>query len=164
MLDIKLIRERPDYVRDALAKRFASVDFSELLGWDETRRTALVSLEQKRSQRNDVSAKVPALKKAGADVQPVFAEMKALGTEIKTLEDQVGALDQKVNDFLARLPNLPDDDVLAGGKDNNQVIETWGTKPVFAFQPKDHVALLGDLGMVDYARGTKLGGSGFWVY
>jgi seryl-tRNA synthetase len=164
MLDIKLIREQPDFVRDALAKRFAAVDFSELLGWDDTRRTALASLEQKRNQRNDVSAKVPALKKAGADVQPVFAEMKALGSEIKALEETVGELEQKVGDFLARLPNLPDADVLAGGKEHNQVIDTWGSKPAFAFKPKDHVALLGDLGMVDYARGTKLGGSGFWVY
>ncbi len=164
MLDIKLIREQTTVVREALAKRFAVVDFSELLGWDEARRSKLASLEAKRNQRNDVSAKVPVLKKAGADVQPVFAEMKALGTEIKTLEAEVGELEQQVQDFLAGLPNLPDPDVLAGGKENNEVIGTWGSKPVFGFEPKDHVALLGDLGMVDYARGTKLGGSGFWVY
>jgi seryl-tRNA synthetase len=164
MLDIKLIRERTGAVREALLKRGTAVDFSELLAWDEARRSALGSLEAKRNQRNDVSAKVPALKKAGADVQPVFAEMKTLGNEIKDLEGEVAALEQKVHDFLAGLPNVPDPDVLAGGKENNQITGTWGNRPSFAFQPKDHVALLTDLGMVDYARGAKLGGSGFWVY
>jgi len=164
MLDINLIREQPDLVREGLLKRHAAVDFTELLGWEERRRTVLVTLEAKRSQRNDVSAKVPGLKKAGADVQPVFAEMKALGTEIKNLETEVSELEQKVHDFLAGLPNIPDPDVVAGGKENNQIIDTWGSKPSFAFTPKDHVALLTDLKMVDYARGAKLGGSGFWVY
>lgn len=164
MLDIKLIREQPDAVRAALGKRNATVDFSELLGWDDRRRTQLVSLEGKRNQRNDVSAKVPALKKAGADVQPVFAEMKALGNEIKALETEVAELERKVFDFLSGLPNLVDADVVAGGKENNEVIATWGTRPSFDFQAKDHVALLTDLGMVDYSRGAKLGGSGFWVY
>ena len=164
MLDIKLIREQPDGVRQALLKRGAAVDFSELLAWDEARRTALVSLETKRNQRNDVSGKVPALKKAGADVQPVFAEMKVLGSEIKLLEAEVAELEQKAHDFLAGLPNLVDPDVVAGGKDKNEIIDTWGSAPDFAFKPKDHVALLTDLGMVDYARGAKLGGSGFWVY
>jgi seryl-tRNA synthetase len=164
MLDIKLIRERTDAVREALLKRETAVDFSELLGWDEARRGALASLEAKRNQRNDVSAKVPALKKAGADVGAVFAEMKALGSEIKDLEGEVAELEKKVHDFLAGLPNLPDPDVLAGGKAQNQITATWGSKPSFGFQPKDHVALLTDLGMVDYARGAKLGGSGFWVY
>jgi len=164
MLDIKLIREQPDAVREALLKRHASVDFSELLGWDDTRRTQLASLEAKRNQRNDVSAKVPALKKAGADVQPVFAEMKSLGGEIKALEAEVAELEQKVFDVLSGLPNLVDPDVVGGGKENNQIIGTWGDKPSFTFTPKDHVALLTDLGMVDYARGAKLGGSGFWIY
>jgi seryl-tRNA synthetase len=164
MLDIKLIREQPDAVRDALLKRNAAIDFSELLGWDDERRARLASLEAKRNQRNDVSAKVPALKKAGADVQAVFAEMKSLGNEIKVLESEVAELEQRVFDFVSGLPNLVDADVVAGGKENNQIIATWGNKPSFDFTPKDHVALLSELGMVDYARGTKLGGSGFWVY
>ncbi|HWO10292.1 MAG TPA: serine--tRNA ligase [Polyangiaceae bacterium] len=164
MLDIKLIREQPDAVREALLKRNAAVDFSELLAWDDTRRARLASLEAKRNQRNEVSAKVPALKKAGADVQPVFAEMKSLGNEIKALEAEVAELEQRVFDFLSGLPNLVDPDVVAGGKENNQIVTTWGAPPRFDFTPKDHVALLTDLGMVDYARGAKLGGSGFWVY
>jgi seryl-tRNA synthetase len=164
MLDIKLIRDQTEQVRSALLKRMDKVDFSELLGWDESRRSALAELEAKRNRRNEVSAAVPALKKSGADVQPVFAEMKTLGTEIKALETEQADVEARIHDFLARLPNIPDPDVLPGGKENNEILSSWGEKPKFDFTPKDHVALLGDLGMVDYARGAKLGGSGFWVY
>ena len=164
MLDIKLIRDQAAQVRAALLKRVDEIDFSELLAWDEARRQAQTELEAKRTQRNDVSAKVPALKKAGADVQAVFAEMKALGAEIKDVESQIGALEQQIHDFMAPLPNLPDEDVRSGGKENNEVVRTVGKKPEFAFTPRDHVELLGKLGMVDYARGAKLAGSGFWVY
>ncbi|HKO91921.1 MAG TPA: serine--tRNA ligase [Polyangiaceae bacterium] len=164
MLDIKLIRDQSAQVRAALLKRGEDVDFTELLAWDEARRGEQTTLEVKRNERNDVSAKVPALKKAGADVQAVFAQMKTLGNEIKELESSVGALEEKINDFMARLPNLPDPDVAAGGKENNEVIRVSGKKPEFAFPARDHVALLGSLGMVDYARGAKLSGSGFWVY
>lgn len=164
MLDIKLIREEPERVRTALLKRMDAVDFSELLAWDEARRTTQGELETRRNRRNEVSASVPALKKAGADVQPVFAEMKTLGNEIKNLETSLAELEAKIDDFMARLPNLPDPDVKSGGKENNEVIGVWGKKPEFGFEPKDHVTLLSALNMVDYARGTKLGGSGFWVY
>ncbi|MEY4545974.1 MAG: hypothetical protein RL685_2169 [Pseudomonadota bacterium] len=164
MLDIRLIRDQSAKVKEALLKRMDEVDFSELLGWDETRRRLQSDLEAKRTQRNDVSAKVPALKKAGADVQAVFAEMKTLGNEIKELESQLGGLEGKIHDYMAGLPNLPDDDVRSGGKENNEIVRVFGKKPEFAFKARDHVTLLGDLGMVDYARGTKLGGSGFWVY
>jgi seryl-tRNA synthetase len=164
MLDIKLIRDNAAQVRAALLKRVDDIDFSELLAWDEERRHKQSHLEAKRTQRNEVSAKVPALKKAGADVQPVFAEMKTLGNEIKELETQLAGLEQKIHDFMAGLPNLPDEDVRPGGKENNEVLRVAGKKPEFDFTPRDHVTLLGNLGMVDYARGTKLSGSGFWVY
>jgi seryl-tRNA synthetase len=164
MLDIKLIREQTEQIKTALLKRLDAIDFTELLAWDDARRAAQADLEAKRTERNDVSAKVPALKKAGADVQPLFAEMKVLGNAIKDLEADVAGLEQKIHDFMARLPNVPDPDVLGGGKENNRVLRTFGQKPAFQFKPKDHVELLGSLGMIDYARGTKLGGSGFWVY
>lgn len=67
-------------------------------------------------------------------------------------------------DFLDSLPNLPADDVVAGGKENNQVVRSSGEKPVFAFEPRHHVDLVEKLGIIDYTRGAKLGGSGFWVY
>ena len=164
MLDIKLIRDQPERVRAALLKRMDAVDFTELLAWDEARRSTTTRLDQNRNRRNEVSATVPGLRKAGANVEPVFAEMKTLGNEIKTLEGELEALEAKIDHFMAELPNLPDDDVVGGGKENNEILSTWGEKPEFDFKPKDHVELLTALGMIDYARGAKLGGSGFWVY
>jgi seryl-tRNA synthetase len=90
--------------------------------------------------------------------------MKALGSEIKALEGRVGELARSIQAFMAALPNVPDDDVPGGGKENNRVLRTWGERPALDFEPRDHVRLLGELGMVDYERGTKLGGTGFWVY
>lgn len=164
MLDIKLIREEPERVRQALLKRLDSLDFSELLAWDEQRRTTLAGLESRRNHRNEVSASVPELRKAGEDVQPVFARMKELGAEIKRLEQALAELDQHIHEFMAGLPNVPDPDVLGGGKENNRVLRSWGEKPRFDYQPRDHVDLLEELKMVDFARGAKLAGNGFWVY
>ncbi|MDH5671647.1 MAG: serine--tRNA ligase [Myxococcales bacterium] len=164
MLDIALIRENPTKVQEALLKRMDGVDFSQLLAWDSERRAIQTELEGKRSRRNEVSAEIPKLKKAGEDVQGLFSEMKALGEEIKGLEARHQERQEQVDAFMHRLPNLPDADVVAGGKEHNRVLDTWGQKPSFDFEPKDHVELLESLGMVDFERGVKLGGRGFWIY
>ncbi|HEY6727355.1 MAG TPA: serine--tRNA ligase [Polyangiaceae bacterium] len=164
MLDIKLIRERTEQVSAALGKRLGKVDFSQVLADDQRWRQAQGELEALRSRRNEVSAQIPKLKKAGQDVAPVFEEMKAVGAQIKELETVADDLARAVHDFLAGLPNIPDPDVPAGGKENNRTLRSWGTKPAFDFEPKSHVDLLTSLGMIDYERGVKLGGSGFWLY
>lgn len=164
MLDIKLIREQTDRVSAALSKRMGSVNFTQLLDDDRRWRQTQGELETLRSRRNEVSAQIPKLKKQGQDVQPLFDEMKLVGQQIKELEGLTEQLAAAVHDFMAGLPNLPDDDVPAGGKENNRTLRTWGDKPEFAFNPKDHVELLTSLGLVDYERGVKLSGSGFWIY
>lgn len=164
MLDIKLIREQTEQVSAALGKRLGKIDFSKLLDDDQRWRQTQGELEALRNRRNEVSAEIPKLKKAGQDVAPVFEEMKAVGAQIKELEKVADDLANTVHDFLAGLPNIPDPDVPAGGKENNRTLRSWGTKPSFDFEPKSHVDLLTSLGMVDYERGVKLGGSGFWLY
>src|SRR5438045_2006672 len=114
MLDIRLIGEQPEQVKQALWKGLDTIDFSELLSWDEARKGKQSGLEALRTRRNEVHASVPGLKKAGADVQPVFAEMKTLGHDIKALESELAELEAKIDSFMAVLPNLPDDDVKAG--------------------------------------------------
>jgi seryl-tRNA synthetase len=104
------------------------------------------------------------LKKKGDDVSALLEEMKGTGDKIKSLEERKNELDAKIQSFLASLPNLPADDVVPGGKENNKVIRTIGEKPEFSFKTKDHVELATSLGLIDYERGTKLGGNGFWVY
>ncbi|NCB00446.1 MAG: serine--tRNA ligase, partial [Clostridia bacterium] len=110
------------------------------------------------------SAEIPKLKKEGKDVQPIFDRMKQISEQISTQDAELSAIENEQQAFLEALPNLPADDVVAGGKENNAVVSVFGEVPQFNFAPKHHVDLVEGLGMIDYARGAKLGGSGFWVY
>ncbi|NLU25867.1 MAG: serine--tRNA ligase [Hungateiclostridium thermocellum] len=164
MLDINRIRNNPDEVKKALLKRMDHVDFSELLEWDSERRKLIVENDEKKARRNKVSDEIPRLKKEGTDVTDLLAEMKSLSGIIKENDERLRSLESKINAFLSALPNIPAEDVVPGGKENNQVLRYWGQKPDFDFEPKDHVELATSLGLVDYERGAKIGGNGFWVY
>jgi seryl-tRNA synthetase len=164
MLDINKIRHNPEEIKRALLKRMDSVDFTELLEWDAQRRNLIVLNEEKKAKRNKVSDDIPGLKKQGVDVQGLISEMKQLSNEIKENDNILRDIEAKIHNFLSALPNIPADDVLPGGKENNQVIREWGSKREFGFTPKHHVDLATDLGIVDYERGAKIGGYGFWVY
>ena len=164
MLDLNLIRENPKAMEEKLAKKGCNVDFTELLTWDKTRRELLQVVENKKAEKNKVSAEIPQLKKAGQDVTKVLAEMKELGNDIAKLDKDVQEVEEKMNDFLLGLPNVPDDDLLAGGKEANATIRVFGKKPEFDFTPKSHIELCEDLGLIDYERGAKLAGNGSWVY
>ncbi|HBR03563.1 MAG TPA: serine--tRNA ligase [Ruminiclostridium sp.] len=164
MLDIQKIRNNPEEVKKALQKRLYEVDFTELLTWDQQRRSLISKAEEKKAQKNKVSAQVPMLKKQGKDVSDLFTEMKAISDSIKVMDDELRAVEEKINNFLAALPNIPAEDVVAGGKENNKAIRTYGKKPEFSFEPKNHVDLVNSLGLIDYERGVKIGGNGFWVY
>ena len=165
MLDLKLIIENPKLVESRLAKKGCTVDFTEVIAWDKERRALLGEIETYKAQRNKVSAEIPKLKKQGAPVDEIFAEMRALGDKIADGDKRVNELQTAITDFISALPNMPDDDLLEGEKENNQVVEVWGEKPVFnGFTPKNHVDLCTDLGLIDYTRGVKLSGGGFWLY
>jgi seryl-tRNA synthetase len=164
MLDIALIREDPQKVAGALAKRNCGVDFAGLLEWDKERRTLIQASDQLKARRNKVSADIPALRKQGVDVSGLTDEMRLIGDKIKAGDQSIGELEARMNDFLSVLPNLPADDVAAGGKENNAVVRAWGQKPNFAFQFKNHMDMAAALGLIDYERGVKLGGAGFWLY
>ena len=164
MLDINLIRSDSAKVSAALAKKGYTVDFAEMLGWDAERKAAKQSVEELKAKRNKVSAEIPKLKKAGEPVEKIFEEMRALGDEIAAEDARIAELEGKINDFLLGLPNMPDDDLLAGEKENNQVIKVVGKPAEFGFKPKNHVDLCVDLGLIDYERGVKLSGGGFWLY
>ncbi len=164
MLDIKLIREKSEEIRQALLKRMDDVDFTELLNWDQRKRTCIQETETLKARRNKVSSQIPVLKKEGKPVRELVEEMKQVSVKIKASDAEIAELDLKIKDFLDQLPNIPDDDVPAGGKEHNIILREWGQKPQFEFPPKDHVELVTSLGLVDYKRGVKLGGNGFWLY
>ncbi len=164
MIDVNLIRNDAEKVRQRYLKRGKDIDFTPFLELDEQRKALIAETEAMKAQRNRVSAEIPKLKKQGADVSATIAEMKALGDKIAEQDKRLDAVNEQIRDFLLRLPNLPDEDLLAGGKENNVPIKTFGNKPHFDFPFKNHVDLCKDLGLIDYERGVKLAGNGSWIY
>ncbi|MBE5756362.1 MAG: serine--tRNA ligase [Clostridiales bacterium] len=164
MLDIKLIAENPEKVSELLSRKGATVDFTEVLELDEKRKKIISEIEKLKAERNAVSSSIPKLKKEGKDVEPIFEEMRALGNKIEEGDKELNEVQDKIFNFLAVLPNLPDEDLVAGEKEANEVIKIVGEKPNFDFTPQNHVDLCTKLGLIDYTRGTKLSGGGFWIY
>lgn len=164
MLDLKRIREEKEKVAELLSRKGFTADFDGLIALDDERKAAIGEVERLKAERNKVSAEIPKLKKEGKPVDAIFAEMRTLGDKIAELDKKAEELDKRVFDIIARIPNIPDEDLLAGEKENNEVIKIVGNKPDFSFDAKNHVDLCTDLGIIDYTRGTKLSGGGFWLY
>ena len=164
MIDINLIRENPEKVKELLHRKLWDTDFTEFLSWDKQKRELTQLVESSKAEMNKLSASVPMKKKAGEDVTPIFQEVKKIAANIKEKEAELQTLEDKINEFLFALPNIPDEDLLGGGKENNQVIRVINEKPTFSFPLKDHVYLAESLGLVDYERGAKVAGRGAWVY
>ncbi|MGN0743179.1 MAG: serine--tRNA ligase [Candidatus Fimadaptatus sp.] len=164
MLDLNLIRKDPDYVKAGLAKRGYEADFTELLKWDEERRAILAENESIKAERNKLNKQMPALRKQGQDVAPLLEQLKGMADRVKQLDEKQGALEEAIEKFMLALPNLPAEDVIAGGKENNQVVYTFGEKPQLPYEGKNHVELCQSLGLIDYERGVKMGGNGYWLY
>ena len=164
MLDINLIRANPEKVKESLKKKLWETDFTGLLAWDEERKAKLKIVEEGKAEKNRLSASVPQAKKNGENISKIFAKVKEIDGNIKNVEEEVSELERKIFDFLAALPNIPDDDLLGGGKENNEPIRYFGEKKEFSFPLKDHVELATSLGLVDYERGGKIAGRGSWVY
>ena len=166
MIDIKYIKEKPDEVVARLAKKGkdAQEDVEQILRLDGERRTLISETEKLKAEQNRTNRLIPQYKKEGKDTAPIFAEMKALGAKVKANEEKLREVETQLNGFLLGLPNLPDDDLLPGGKENNQPLRYFGEPRKFDFEPKNHVDLCTDLGLIDYKRGAKLSGNGFWIY
>ncbi len=164
MIDINAIRNDPERIRTALLKRMKELDFTDLLSWDEERRRLIKETDSLKAKRNEVSSVIPVKKKNGEDVSDLLKEMKEVSAAVKEMDTKLEEVSARVKTFLDGLPNLPDDDVPAGGKENNEVLSSWGEKPAFSFKPLDHVDLVTSLGLIDYDRGVKIGGNGFWLY
>ena len=164
MIDINRIRENPEGIKKALAKKLWETDFSELLLWDKKRHDLMLVVEGNKAEINKLSASVPMAKKAGEDVTKIFAKVGEIKQKNEDLANELKELEDKINIFLAELPNIPDDDLLGGGKENNKVIKVVGKKPEFDFKMKDHVELAESLGLIDYDRAAKISGHGSWIY
>jgi seryl-tRNA synthetase len=169
MLDLKRIREEPEFVRERLAVRnkpelLAQID--ELLALDEERRAVITRSDQARARRNEVSPQVGKLKQAGKheEAEPLIREMRALSDEMEVAETRRAQLEGAVRNLLLEIPNLPDAAVPLGDESHNEVIRECGQAPTFSFQPRPHWELAEQNGLLDFARGAKVAGSGFPLY
>ena len=160
MLDINRIRENPEAVKEALKKKLWDADFTELLAWDKRKKELIQFVEGNKAEMNRLSASVPQAKKNGEDVSKIFAKVKEIAAANAESDKELKELEDKIFNFLAELPNIPDDDLLGGGKENNKPIRSFGKKPEFDFPMKDHVELATSLGLVDYDRAAKIA---FWL-
>ena len=166
MIDIKYIKENPEEVIERLAKKGkdAKEEIATILDLDGKRRALIAETESLKAEQNKASKLIPQYKKEGRDVSEIFAEMKKISERTKAIDEQLKEVETVLTSTLLGLPNLPDRDLLAGGKENNEPIRYFGEPHKFDFEPKNHVDLCTDLGLIDYERGTKLSGSGFWIY
>ena len=166
MLDIKRIKEDPAGVKAALRAKEVDCDeiIDKILALDEERRALIASTESRKAQQNKVSKEIPLLKKQGKDVSAIFAEMTALKNGMAEDAARLDAVLAEYRTLMLSLPNLPDPDLLPGGKENNQTLRYFGEPHTFDFEPQHHVDLCQGLGLIDYERGVKLAGAGNWMY
>jgi len=169
MLDIKLIREKPDWVKSRLSTRGGGDEarIDDLLRVDEKRRKLLAEVESLKAQRNKVSKEIGAFmaKKQPAEADAKKRESADLGDRIAQWDKEAAEAEAARDELMLQLPNLPHESVAVGASaEDNPEIRQWGAKPEFAFKPRTHVELCESLKLVDFARAAKLSGSGFLLY
>ena len=166
MLDIKLIKENPEQVIARLANKGkdAREEIEKILELDAQRRAMIVENESLKAEQNKTNKLIPQYKKEGKDVSEIFVKLKEMSAKTKENDANLKVVEEELNLLMLGLPNLPDEDLLPGGKENNEPLRYYGEQRAFDFEPKNHVDLCTSLGLIDYDRGTKLAGSGFWMY
>jgi seryl-tRNA synthetase len=161
MLDTKFIRESPELVRQALEKRGDSFDIANILEIDKHYRGLLRQTEELRAKHNEASKR---LSKSQEKPSQLIAEMRQLGEQISSLQQQTKEAKAKLDSLLLELPNIPHPSVPLGrGADDNVVVRTWGKPGEFPFKPLPHWELGEKLGIIDFQRGVKLSGTRFYV-
>jgi len=161
MLDLRLIRERPEFVKEQIAKLHTTAPIDEIVELDERRRALLTEVETMRASLNEGSrqtGKVP----AGAEREAHIARMRRLGDEIASKNETITALDQELLHLQLLVPNLPSEETPVGDDENDNVVtSTWGTPRTFDFEPRPHWEIGEQLGIIDFERGVKVSGSRF---
>lgn len=164
MIDKRLIIERPEEIRERLRRKGYDVDFHDFLADDKRERELTVKVEGAKAERNRLSESIARIKKEGGDVSSIIAEVRRINAETKENEEELRALAERIRGFLAALPNLPDEDLPAGGKEHNVVVAEYDGLLKPAGKIKDHMELAASLGLIDYSRAAKMSGHGTWVY
>ena len=166
MIDIKLVRENPEGIKERLHRKGteAGTEIDRILELDVQRRAIIAEVEADKAEQNKASKQIPQIKKEGGDTTKVIAQMNTLKEKIREAEERLRVIENELQDHMLRLPNPPDDDLKGGGKENNEPLRYFGEAHRFDFEPQNHLDICTQLGLIDYQRGVKLAGSGFWVY
>jgi len=166
MLDIKLIRENPQFVKDKLTLRNEDITvIDKLLDMDRNRLELIQKSEGLKEIKNRVSDEIAVMKKSKQDSNEKISEMKKVSEDVKLLDEELRKYDNDIDLLMKYLPNLPHESVPAGRSEKDNVeIKKWGEKKSFGFHVRDHVLLGKTLDILDFERGTKISGSGFPLY
>ena len=164
MIDIKQIQKDPIGMAKKMADKGVTIDFTELLEKNAEKNRLRAEIDNLRNRRKTLSKEIGIAIKNGNPADEMQAEVNEVNGKIKENELLIDEVENYIRTILFELPNPPADGVVAGGKENNQVVKIYGEKPVFDFEPKNHVDLAESLDLIDYKRGVKLSGSGYWCY
>ena len=158
MLDISFIRDNQELVKAAAEKKHADFDLKELLTVDDNRKELKTEVDKLRAKKNELSAKIPQAE-TDAKRQEFIAASKEIQEEASELEKEMKEVQKQWHKLMLSVPNIPDMSVPAGESEaDNQELKTWGEKPAFDFESKDHIELMTELDMADFQRGTKVHG------
>jgi seryl-tRNA synthetase len=167
VIDIRLLRQDPDATRAALARRLdpaLDATLGAIVALDQRRREIIARAEALKAQRNAASEEVARRKQAKLAVDDLLAELKASGDLVKVHDADLRAVEERLEQLVMGVPNLPLPEVPDGDASANRITRQWGTAPTFGFSPKPHWELGATLGLFDLPRGVKLSGSGFPLF
>lgn len=165
MLDIKLLRDQMDLVKERIVSRGATIDWEELTAVDRRRREVLAQTEKLKEKKNRLSAEIGKLKKSGVDANELMAENEGLSEAIRNQEGPLSEIEKRFQDFMLLIPNLPHETVPKGSDaGGNREIRRWGEPRKFDFTPKYHFEIGEELGILDFARAAKIAGARFVIY
>lgn len=165
MLDIKLVRNNPELIREAVKKRGEEIDLDGFLKLDEKRRELLYEVEQLKSQRNTVSQEIGRLKQQGLDAEDKILLMREVSQKIKDMDEEIKEVEKEIGEFLLTIPNIPHETVPVGeSEEDNVEVRRWGEPRKFDFEAKAHWDIGEDLGILDFGAASKMTGSRFALY
>jgi len=165
MLDLRMLREETDRVRQGLAARHAAFDLDRVLALDAERRDLIFHTEAMKKRRNEASRDIGRLKQAGQETETLQTEIRGIGDQIKANDERLRAIEDGIQRLLLLIPNIPHSSAPVGRDErDNVLVRTWGEPPQLDFPPKPHWELGEALGLLDLPRAAKLAGSGFVVF
>lgn len=165
MLDVKLLREDLERVKERLAARGIEIDWRDFVSLDRERRDTLSKLEKLKEKKNRLSGEIGKAKKSGGDAASLMREVEELSEAIRMGEGPLSEVERRFESFMLQLPNLPHESVSLGKTAvDNKEVRRWGDPPRFDFPAKNHWDIGEELGILDFARAAKLAGARFALY